>query len=208
MLSLGGTKASTLWYIPRTISEARCLLNVFFCRDRAFQLSDQFNVFGKPVGVKIAVIVGGNGLCNIVVLLGMCVSVTLGARLFLPVWRCCRNLHIIVFTDMMKQSRILAQKPHVVIATPGRLADHLLSTDTMYLNRIKFLVCYLHIINALHWEAFNRCLYSVFLASIVCQCMWWMTINVHHIICMAPSAPKVTMMCNVRLLYRRLPDNN
>ena len=55
----------------------------FLCRDRAFQLSDQFNVFGKPIGVKIAVIVGGNGLCNIVVLLGMCVSVMLEASLFL-----------------------------------------------------------------------------------------------------------------------------
>jgi ATP-dependent RNA helicase DDX49/DBP8 len=72
-------------------------------RERAFQLSEQFGVFGKPVGVKITVIVGGN--------------------------------------DMMKQSRILAQKPHVVIATPGRLADHLLSTDTVCLNRTKFLVC-------------------------------------------------------------------
>ncbi|XP_073249201.1 probable ATP-dependent RNA helicase DDX49 [Porites lutea] len=42
--------------------------------------------------------------------------------------------------DMMKQALALAEKPHVVIATPGRLADHLKSTDTVHLKRIKFLV--------------------------------------------------------------------
>lgn len=42
--------------------------------------------------------------------------------------------------DTMKQSLILAEKPHVVIATPGRLADHLKSTDTFDLKKIKFLV--------------------------------------------------------------------
>ena len=42
--------------------------------------------------------------------------------------------------DMMKQSLSLAKKPHVVVATPGRLADHLRSTDTVSLKKIKFLV--------------------------------------------------------------------
>ena len=73
----------------------------------------------------------------------MFLSAVLLESQFLPVLRkrvSCRGLFIIVSTDMMKQSHILARKPHVVIATPGRLADHLLSTDTMYLNRIKFLV--------------------------------------------------------------------
>ena len=41
---------------------------------------------------------------------------------------------------MMKQSLALARKPHVVIATPGRLADHLKSTDTVSLKKIRFLV--------------------------------------------------------------------
>ena len=40
----------------------------------------------------------------------------------------------------MKQSLRLAERPHVVIATPGRLADHLQSTDTFSINHIKFLV--------------------------------------------------------------------
>ena len=41
---------------------------------------------------------------------------------------------------MMKQSVLLAQSPHIVVSTPGRLADHLRSTDTVMLDRIKFLV--------------------------------------------------------------------
>ena len=40
----------------------------------------------------------------------------------------------------MKQSLSLSKKPHVVIATPGRLADLLRSSDTFSLEKIKFLV--------------------------------------------------------------------
>ncbi|XP_078279996.1 putative ATP-dependent RNA helicase DDX49 isoform X2 [Rhinoraja longicauda] len=42
--------------------------------------------------------------------------------------------------DMVKQAVELARKPHVVIATPGRLADHLRSSATFSLKKIKFLV--------------------------------------------------------------------
>ena len=48
--------------------------------------------------------------------------------------------HCRTTSDMMKQSLTLARKPHVVIATPGRLADHLKSTDTVSLKKIRFLV--------------------------------------------------------------------
>lgn len=41
---------------------------------------------------------------------------------------------------MMKQALALSRQPHIVIATPGRLADHLQSTDTVSLKKIKFLV--------------------------------------------------------------------
>lgn len=41
---------------------------------------------------------------------------------------------------MMKQALALSTQPHVVIATPGRLADHLNSTDTLSLKKIKFIV--------------------------------------------------------------------
>ncbi|XP_050523861.1 probable ATP-dependent RNA helicase DDX49 isoform X2 [Daktulosphaira vitifoliae] len=42
--------------------------------------------------------------------------------------------------EMIVQARELANKPHIVVSTPGRLADHLESCDTFSLKRIKFLV--------------------------------------------------------------------
>lgn len=41
---------------------------------------------------------------------------------------------------MVAQGLELSKKPHVVVATPGRLADHLESCDTFSLARIQFLV--------------------------------------------------------------------
>ena len=41
---------------------------------------------------------------------------------------------------MMQQGLDLHVKPHIVISTPGRLADHLDSCNTFSLKRIKFLV--------------------------------------------------------------------
>ncbi|RQM14102.1 hypothetical protein DD237_003617 [Peronospora effusa] len=42
--------------------------------------------------------------------------------------------------DMMQQQVALARKPHVVIATPGRLVDHLENTKGFSLRTVKFLV--------------------------------------------------------------------
>ena len=42
--------------------------------------------------------------------------------------------------DMMTQSLALARKPHVVIATPGRLVDHLENTKGFSLRSVKYLV--------------------------------------------------------------------
>ena len=41
---------------------------------------------------------------------------------------------------MVEQGLALSKNPHVVIATPGRLADHISSCDTFSLTKIKFLV--------------------------------------------------------------------
>ncbi|XP_038069239.1 probable ATP-dependent RNA helicase DDX49 [Patiria miniata] len=41
---------------------------------------------------------------------------------------------------MIRQGLELSKRPHVVISTPGRLADHIKSTDTCDLSKIKFLV--------------------------------------------------------------------
>lgn len=48
--------------------------------------------------------------------------------------------------DMMAQALELGNRPHVVIATPGRIVDHLRSSSGEWdLSRVKFLVCFLFI---------------------------------------------------------------
>lgn len=42
--------------------------------------------------------------------------------------------------DMMAQSLMLAKKPHIIIATPGRLVDHLENTKGFSLRNLKVLV--------------------------------------------------------------------
>ena len=46
----------------------------------------------------------------------------------------------VILTDMVRQGLELSRKPHIVIATPGRLADHLKSSNTFSLEKIKFMV--------------------------------------------------------------------
>ncbi|KAF2858437.1 DEAD-domain-containing protein [Piedraia hortae CBS 480.64] len=43
-------------------------------------------------------------------------------------------------TDMMSEQIALAKKPHVVVATPGRLLDHLENTKGFSLRKLRFLV--------------------------------------------------------------------
>ncbi|XP_041419274.1 probable ATP-dependent RNA helicase DDX49 isoform X2 [Xenopus laevis] len=42
--------------------------------------------------------------------------------------------------DMVAQALELSRKPHIVIATPGRLADHIRSSNTFSIKKIRFLV--------------------------------------------------------------------
>ena len=41
---------------------------------------------------------------------------------------------------MSKQAKLMAESPHVIVATPGRLADHLRNGTGPKLNRLRFLV--------------------------------------------------------------------
>lgn len=45
--------------------------------------------------------------------------------------------------DNMSQALALAKKPHIIVATPGRLQDHLENTKGFSLRTLKFLVSFL-----------------------------------------------------------------
>lgn len=68
----------------------------------AYQISEQFQVAGQPMGVRVCVVAGG--------------------------------------TDQMIESQKLQNRPHIVVAMPGRLADHLTGCDTFSFDTLKFLV--------------------------------------------------------------------
>lgn len=51
-----------------------------------------------------------------------------------------RSVVLVGGMDMMSQSIALSRDPHVVVATPGRLMDHLENTKGFSLRTIKYLV--------------------------------------------------------------------
>lgn len=71
-------------------------------RELAHQIAEHFTILGKPISLKISVVIGGR--------------------------------------DIVRQAAELSSKPHIVVATPGRLADHLINHTDFSLNKIKFLV--------------------------------------------------------------------
>ncbi|GAB1597355.1 probable ATP-dependent RNA helicase DDX49 [Argonauta hians] len=71
-------------------------------RELAYQIGEQFEVFGKPINVRVTVITGGINMTN--------------------------------------QGLKLTDQPHIVVTTPGRLADHLESCNTFNFTQLRFLV--------------------------------------------------------------------
>ncbi|XP_029904827.1 putative ATP-dependent RNA helicase DDX49 [Myripristis murdjan] len=51
-----------------------------------------------------------------------------------------RDCIIVGGMDMVTQALELSRKPHVVVATPGRLADHIRSSNTFSMKQIQFLI--------------------------------------------------------------------
>ncbi|XP_069042326.1 probable ATP-dependent RNA helicase DDX49 [Lepisosteus oculatus] len=51
-----------------------------------------------------------------------------------------RDCIVVGGMDMVAQALELSKKPHVVVATPGRLADHIRSSNTFSMNKIRFLI--------------------------------------------------------------------
>nr|XP_019953958.1 PREDICTED: probable ATP-dependent RNA helicase DDX49 [Paralichthys olivaceus] len=51
-----------------------------------------------------------------------------------------RDCIVVGGMDMVTQALELSNKPHVVVATPGRLADHIRSSNTFSMSKIQFLI--------------------------------------------------------------------
>nr|XP_023699294.1 probable ATP-dependent RNA helicase DDX49 [Paramormyrops kingsleyae] len=51
-----------------------------------------------------------------------------------------RDCIIVGGMDMVTQALELSKKPHIVVATPGRLADHIRSSNTFNMKQIRFLI--------------------------------------------------------------------
>ena len=51
-----------------------------------------------------------------------------------------KSVCIVGGVDMSTQSIALARNPHVVVATPGRLVDHLTHTKGFHLRKLRYLV--------------------------------------------------------------------
>ncbi|KAJ9120151.1 putative RNA helicase [Naganishia vaughanmartiniae] len=102
----GKTMAFALPILQRIIKDPFGIFAVVLTptRELAYQLSEQFIVLGKPLGLTTVTVVGG--------------------------------------MDMMQQARELAGRPHVVVATPGRLHDLLKNCagDDWDLSRVRVVV--------------------------------------------------------------------
>lgn len=95
-------------------------------RELAFQISEQFEALGNKI-IYVAILRYYNlSLLWFYYILGSSIGVKCAV--------------IVGGMDMMSQSLILAKKPHILIATPGRLVDHLENTKGFNLRSLKFLV--------------------------------------------------------------------
>ena len=89
-------------------------------RELAFQISEQFEALGSGIGVK-------------------CGTFWFAVAPH-PTPLCYHTAVVVGGIDMMTQAIALAKKPHVVIATPGRLVDHLENTKGFNLRTLRYLV--------------------------------------------------------------------
>ena len=83
-------------------------------RELCLQINQHLEILGAGIGLKTCVLVGGLDLTSQAISLS-------------------KNL------DLTSQAISLSKKPHIVIGTPGRVADHLANTKGFNLNHLKFL---------------------------------------------------------------------
>jgi len=77
-----------------------------------------------------------------------------------------------VWIDMVEEGKALADKPHIVISTPGRLADHINTGTNFSLKKLRFLVTVLHSI--FYASAQHSLAGGILFLSCWSWCQWWM----------------------------------
>ena len=125
----GKTAAFALPILQALISTPQSLFALIIAptRELAYQISQQFEALGSVIGVRCVTVVGG-----MYVFIHQFGSITKPAYANTDTDSNPR--------DMVAQSIALSKKPHIVVATPGRLLDHLESTKGFSLRQLKFLV--------------------------------------------------------------------
>lgn len=135
-------------------------LNPTVHRELAFQINEVFEALGASIGLKCCCIVGGIDMMTQVrssppstpsrytCTHDVCVRNTqsaakgLGSLSFLDTFGTLTGpvCLSVCLSWLNTQAIALARKPHVVIATPGRLVDHLENTKGFNLRTVKYLI--------------------------------------------------------------------
>ena len=91
-------------------SQVRCNVSVARCRELAFQLADQFRALGSGMSLKVCLTQTGHAqlYCS------FHLSVVIRFMVL-------QELVIVGGLEMQQQAKALARRPHIVVATPGRL---------------------------------------------------------------------------------------
>jgi ATP-dependent RNA helicase DDX47/RRP3 len=95
-------------------------------RELAFQISEQFEALGNTLSIWFPKCV----FLNLQTALSIYAGSGIGVQ----------SAVIVGGLDMVTQALVLAKKPHIIVATPGRLVDHLENTKGFSLRSLKFLV--------------------------------------------------------------------
>lgn len=92
------------------------------CRELAFQLADQFRAFGSGMSFKVCLLLLAPSVKLITHLVTAHFYLRLVHEMRLFEKRVCMQEIVIVGgLEMQQQAKALARRPHVVVATPGRL---------------------------------------------------------------------------------------
>lgn len=99
-------------------------------RELAFQISEQLEALGKRKKERGISELGCWSCFDLYIELYLLLGSSIGVK--------CAVL--VGGMDMSAQALLLSKKPHIIVATPGRLVDHLENTKGFSLRNLKFLV--------------------------------------------------------------------